>query len=671
MTGKNYKRVPLGPVCCITNCMLHSLRKFCLALLVFLAARELSAQDSSAITGWKVASKKLGEGRYELSFSVPSTNGWQLYSPNLVLDDFKTSELKFPDSAIAKEPGFILEDQPRKTTSPFFPSIEVFEKGTTWKAIINIKGTVPAKLQGELYYTYGRDTLFFPSMVYAFSTELEGGKKAASIKVASIDLKHPVNDCGDEGTENAGLLKIFLLGFLGGLIALLTPCVFPMIPVTVTFFTKKSAGKKQGIINGLLYGLFIFLIYVLITAPFHIAGKAISPEIFNKISTNAWLNIAFFVVFVVFALSFFGLFEIGLPSGLANKADSRSGLGNIGGIFFMAGTLAIVSFSCTGPILGSLLVGVANEGAWPLTAGAAGFGLALGLPFALFAMFPQWLQSLPKSGGWMTDVKVILGFLELALAIKFFSNADLVKQWGLLKRELFIGLWIVIGILMVLFLIGKLRFAHSSPVKKFSFTRISFIILFGAFTVYLLPGVTNTKWADLPLISGFPPPRTYSYYKIEKSNSRIYQPIHNDYQEALRIAKEQGKPVLIDFTGWACVNCRRMEERIWTNKKVDSLMRNAFVVVSLYVDEKNNLPLPEQTVEKLSNGEEKSIVTIGDKWSTFQTENFGAASQPQYAIISPDEIALTKTKFYTRKAKYFIEWLECGLNAYEKTKAKK
>ncbi|MBK8608231.1 MAG: hypothetical protein IPN82_15965 [Chitinophagaceae bacterium] len=255
-------------------------------------------------------------------------------------------------------------------------------------------------------------------------------------------------------------------------------------------------------------------------------------------------------VFVFFALSFFGLFEIGLPAGLANRMDSKSGLGNIGGIFFMAATLAIVSFSCTGPILGTLLVGVADQGAWPLTAGAAGFGIALGLPFALFAMFPHWLQSLPKSGGWMTDVKVILGFLELALAVKFFSNADLVKQWGLLKREIFLGLWILIGILMVLYLLGKLRIAHSSPVKKFSFTRIAFIVFFASFTIYLIPGIVSPTTARLDLISGFPPPKSYSIFKTKKGE--LFEPMHNDYLGALALAKAQNKPILIDFTGWAC-----------------------------------------------------------------------------------------------------------------------
>ena len=268
----------------------------------------------------------------------------------------------------------------------------------------------------------------------------------------------------------------------------------------------------------------------------------------------------------------------------------------------------------------------------------------------------------------MTDVKVVLGFLELALAVKFLSNADLVKQWGLLKREIFIGLWVLIGLLTVLYMLGKLRIGHSSPVKKFSFVRIAFIMLFAAITIYLIPGLTNTKAADLKLISGFPPPRTYSLYKIDKNQSGIFEPMHNDYVGAIKLAKEQNKPVLIDFTGWACVNCRRMEEKVWPNKTVDSLMRNEFIVVSLYVDEKKHLPSAEQTVEKLSNGAEKSIVSVGDKWATFQIENFGATSQPQYAIISPDEIALTKTKFYTPDSNEFIKWLECGLNAFKKVK---
>jgi cytochrome c biogenesis protein CcdA/thioredoxin-related protein len=626
------------------------------------------AQDTAATFEWTVTVKKTGQGQYELQFTTNGKTGWQLYAPNRVLSGVSTAELKFPDSAIQLLGDFTFSPAPLKVSSAIFDGewVEVFEGKTEWKTVIQIVGAVPAKLQGTLFYTYGNHEEFYPSSIFSFVAELEGGVEAATIKIASIDINNPVSSCGDEDTKNKSILSIFLLGFLGGLIALLTPCVFPMIPVTVTFFTKKIPNRKQGITHAVLYGIFIFLIYVLITAPFHVANKAINPEIFNNISTNVWLNLLFFAIFVAFALSFFGLFEITLPSGLANKAGARSGLGNIGGIFFMAITLAIVSFSCTGPILGTLLVGVAEQGAWPLTAGAAGFGLALGLPFALFAMFPNWLQSLPKSGGWMTDVKVVLGFLELALAVKFLSNADLVKQWGLLKREIFIGLWVLIGLCTILYLLGKLRIAQSSPVKRFSFIRISFIVLFAAITIYLIPGLTNTKWADLRIISGFPPPRTYSLFNVEKGDKGVFDPIHNDYYKALELAKNENKPLLIDFTGWACVNCRRMEDKVWPDPVVDSLMRNEFVVLSLYVDEKRKLPLAEQTVEKLSNGTEKSIITVGDKWSTFQTENFGATSQPQYAILSPDEMALTKTKFYTPSAAEFSRWLKCGLETFRK-----
>jgi len=636
----------------------------------FLLQSPAWSQDTTARLEWEVSSTRKGDGVYELRFQLPVAGKWQVYTPNQVLLDVATTELKFSDSSIRQQGDFILSPGFKRISSPIFEgtSVQVYEGKAAWKAVIRIEGPAPARLQGTLYYTYGSADEFYPSTPVDFTVELEGGVAAAGIRVPSIDIHNPVSDCGDEGTKDKSLMTIFLLGLLGGLIALLTPCVFPMIPVTVTFFTKKSTDRKKGVANAVLYGLFIFLIYILITLPFHVAGKAISPEIFNNISTNVWLNLFFFLIFVVFALSFFGLFEIGLPAGLANKMDSRSGLGNIGGIFFMATTLAIVSFSCTGPILGTLLVGVADQGAMPLTVGAAGFGLALGLPFALFAMFPNWLHSLPKSGGWMTDVKVVLGFLELALAVKFFSNADLVKQWGFLKREIFIALWIIIGFLIVLYLLGKLRIGHSSPVKRFTFLRVAFIILFTAGTVYLLPGLTNSRAADLKLISGFPPPRTYSIYHVATGKAGVFAPLHNDYEGALKLAKEQGKPVLIDFTGWACVNCRRMEEKVWPDKIVDSLFRNKFIVVSLYVDERKNLPLAQQTVEKLSNGTDKSIVTVGDKWATFQIENFGATSQPQYAIISPDQRALTRTKFYTPDADEFIKWLECGLEAFEKTK---
>lgn len=645
-------------------------RLLLLIATAFTFSGSLFSQDTAAVFQWKYESHKIGDGKYELVFSTPGAGGWQLYAPNQDLGGVPSVEITFPDSSITPEGRFNDTGTMQSFASPFFDNkkVNVYEGHTVWKIIVNINGTVPAKLQGQLTYFYGNKDGFFPDLPLQFNVPLEGGVSAnAAIKVASLDSKHPLSNCGDEGTSNKSILSVFLLGVLGGFIALLTPCVFPMIPVTVSFFTKKSQSKKSGITNAVLYGIFIFLIYVAVTLPFHIANKAISPEIFNNISTNIWLNLFFFVIFVVFAISFFGYFEIGLPAGLANKLDAQSGLGNLGGIFFMAATLAIVSFSCTGPILGTLLVGVAEQGAWPLTAGAAGFGLALGLPFALFALFPHWLHSLPRSGGWMTSVKVVLGFMELALAIKFLSNADLVAQWGLLKREVFIGLWILISLLTVLYLLGKIKFPHSSPVKKFSIARIIFIILFSAITIYLLPGLTNSPRAELKLISGFPPPRnTYSLYHSDKNRKKIFEPLQNDYAGALALARKENKPVLIDFTGWACVNCRRMEEKVWTNNVVDSLMRHELIVVSLYVDERRKLPLTEQTVYKTSSGQEKSIITVGDKWATFQAENFGATSQPQYVMITADETVLTKTKFYTPDAGEFIDWLNCGLETFKK-----
>jgi len=641
-------------------------RFFC-CLLIFISIASFS-QDS-AVYKWNYRSQKMGEGKYELIFSTNGVTGWQLYAPGQELGGVKTVELKFSDSSIIIEKGFSTTGESKSFASSFFENttVKVYEGLTEWKIPISINGKVPAKLQGKLSYFYGNKEAYNPESI-DFNVEMEGGVETTTIiKISSIDIKNPTSSCGDDGTSGKSIFTIFLLGLVGGLIALLTPCVFPMIPVTVSYFTNKSHNKKRGKTNAILYGLFIFLIYILITIPFHLANDTISPEIFNNISTNIWLNLLFFVIFVVFAISFFGFFEIGLPSSIANKAHSKSGHGNIGGIFFMAGTLAIVSFSCTGPILGTLLVGVADQGAWPLTAGAAGFGIALGFPFALFAMFPNWLKSLPKSGGWMTNVKVVLGFIELALAVKFLSNADLVKQWGIVKREIFIGLWVIISFLTVLYLLGKIKFPHSGPIKKISFTRIFFIFFFTAIGIYLIPGLTNSKSANLTLISGFPPPLCYSVYKHPVNCAEKYEPI-KDYNRALERAKNENKPVLIDFTGWACVNCRRMEEKVWTNRIVDSLMRNEFVVVSLYVDERRQLPLTEQTVYKTSTGQEKSIITVGDKWATFQTENFGATSQPQYAIISGDQIALTKTKYYTPDADKFIEWLECGIETYKKNK---
>jgi len=636
-------------------------------IVLFFAAHFSFAQDSIQVFKWNVTSKKLSDHAYELVFSTQGNPNWNLYAPDQDLSGVPSASLTLNDSAFHLVDKFKQTGTVKETPSKIFTGIreKVYSGPTTWSQQIKIDGTVPGSIHGSLIYNYSKGEEFYQGE-FPFTTKLEGGvTKESRIKIASIDVKHPVNPCGDDEAGDKSLMTLFLIGFGAGLLALLFPCVFPLIPLTVSFFTKRAQSKKQGIRNAVLYGGSIFIIYTLISLPFHVLN--VSPEVFNNISTNVPLNITFFIVFVIFAISFFGYFEITLPSSFANKADEKAGLGNFLGIFFMALTLAIVSFSCTSGILGALLVGAlsGSNGAWQLTAGMAGFGLGLGLPFVLFALFPRWLQSLPKSGGWMNELKAVFGFIELAMAFKFLSNADLVKQWHLLPREIFIASWIAIGLAIVLYLCGAFRFSSDSK-PRFTGIRVFFIALFSVITLYLIPGLTNTKLADLSLISGFPPPFNYSVYKPSVNYQNGVKPLQNDYEKALQLAKEQNKPVLIDFTGWACVNCRRMEENVWTDDEVKNLMTNDFIVVSLYVDERRKLPAAERTEYKTSDSTIKSIVTVGDKWATFQAENFYAVSQPQYAIVSPDEIALTKTKAYTPSASKFADWLKCGLDAYKK-----
>ncbi len=619
------------------------------------------SQDSTAIS-WKSGSSKSANGIYILSFSVQVKPGWVLYAPNQDLSGTPSMEINFADSAFSSKSMIMADGKSEKRAVALFNNVaySLYQGDVKFNVPLSIKGTVPAHVFGSLTYYYGKADSFY-SGNYSFNAALEGGITTASrILIKSFDLKHPVSPCGDSGTAGKGMLSIFLLGLLGGFIALLTPCVFPLIPLTVSFFTK-NGGKGKG--HAFLYGFFIFLIYLLLSLPFYLVDH-LNPEILNTISTSIWLNLFFFAIFVVFAISFFGYFEITLPGSVANSVDSKSGGTTLVGIFFMALTLAIVSFSCTGPILGSLLVGALsnNGGAIQLTVGMGGFGLGLALPFAIFALFPGWLGSLPKSGGWLGSVKVVLGFLELAMAIKFLSNADLVEQWGLVKREIFIGFWVLIGILITLYLFGKIRFPHDSPVQRFSKARIAFLVFFGLATIYLIPGLTNSSAANLTLISGFPPPLCYSVYKSPVNCMKGVEPLR-DYEEALVEARKTNKPILIDFTGWACVNCRRMEENIWTDPEVRKRMLDSFVVVSLYVDERRLLPAASQMVYQTKNGAQKNIITVGDKWATFQSENFNAVSQPQYAIISPDERILTYTKGYTPKPLEFTQWLDCGLAA--------
>jgi thiol:disulfide interchange protein DsbD len=618
----------------------------------------LQAQGPIIITAKAVV---LNDSSYLVKANIQIKEGWHVYGTNP--DGLNAPEIssKIETAKFQDKPVFSIK--PIQEKDILFTKAFIFNKPFDIAQNLIIKGFQPDSLQLLIVLNVAKADSFL-SLEIPFSVALANGKKVAGFQILlpATATQAPANACGTvAATTNTSSSpwELLLLGFLGGLIALITPCVFPMIPVTVSFFTKRSKTRKQGIKNGLLYGLSIFLIYVLASLPFHVLGN-VQPEIFNSISTNPWLNIIFFIIFIFFSISFFGFFEISLPSGIANKADSKSGLGSIAGIFFMAITLAIVSFSCTGPILGTLLVGSLQGGAWALTYGMAGFGLALALPFTLFAIFPQWLQSLPKSGGWLDTVKKVLAFLELALAFKFLSNADLVQHWGLLKREVFLGIWAIISIALALYLRGVLLLPHDVKGAKISRGRKIFGDLAIVFGLVLIVGMAPKNTYLLKFLSGFPPPTHYSLFTNTAEQAGLHANVVNDYESAVQLSKQQNKPILIDFTGWACVNCRKMEENVWTDPEVMSFIQNNFILVSLYVDDKALLSVEKRFTYTTAAGAKKEITSVGDLWATFQAENFNQSSQPLYVVMSPDQKLLSNPVGYTPNAKEYLNWLQCS-----------
>ncbi|MEJ5055199.1 protein-disulfide reductase DsbD family protein [Sphingobacterium sp. MYb382] len=482
-------------------------------------------------------------------------------------------------------------------------------------------------------------------------------------------------------SEKQSLWKIFIAGLVGGFAAFIMPCIFPMVPLTVSFFTKKAGSKAKGVSQALLYGLFIIVIYVALGMLITIA---FGSDALNELSTNGIFNFIFFLILVVFAASFFGAFELTLPSSFVNKIDAKSDKGGLVGLFFMAFSLALVSFSCTGPIIGTLLVEAASKGERLGPAiGMLGFSIALALPFVLFAVFPSMLKSLPKSGGWLNSVKVVLGFLELALALKFLSNVDLAYHWNWLDREVFLALWIVIFAMMGLYLIGKISFSHDSPLPFLSVPRTLLAVVVFAFVIYMIPGMWG---APLKSISAFLPPsatqdfdlsvsnfspaapsatagKTKKYYDIfhERGTPKGFEPYYA-YEEGLTAAKELGKPVLIDFTGWNCVNCRKMEANVWTDPKVASLLRNEFVMVELFVDDRTQLQPEEQYVSTYSG---KKIKTIGNKNSDFQAATFNSNSQPLYVIVNPNGDVLLPPSGANYDIGSYAAYLQKGIDAFK------
>lgn len=637
---------------------------------------------------WDMTIEKRSEQEYELVYSASLKPGWVIYSQYLNL---KEDEIGPLPTAFLFDKGehYALVGQTSETGNKkegMDPIFEVFvtkftEGTVTYRQTVKVSDpaqeingiiefmtcddrqclpadvafkAVPASLTaliGENEINAG-----VPDITAALPTTAEGWVGPFSPE----DVKEPVGYCGDEevSVQGKSYWTIFFLGFIGGLLALLTPCVFPMIPLTVSFFTKSSGNRRKGLINAFSYGFFIFLVYLILSIPFHLMDS-IDSSILNQLSTEIWLNLFFFAIFVFFAFSFFGFYEITLPSSWTNKASSAESVGGVLGIFFMALTLALVSFSCTGPILGSLLAGALSSegGATQLTMGMGGFGLALALPFALFAAFPTWLSSLPKSGGWLNTVKVVLGFVELALAFKFLSNADLTKHWGIMKYEPFLAIWMLIAIGLLLYLLGRIRFPHDSPLKKLSLGRWMMAGLTGIFIVYLSFGFIYNRemgsYGPLKLLSGLAPPSCYSWFHPCDCPQNL--DCFKDLEQGLAYAKSVNKPVMLDFTGYQCVNCREMEENVWPEDEVYSHLKNDYVLISLYVDDR----------EPATGEDSGKYRYIGKKWHKFQQEYFGANTQPFYVLISPEGKLLNQPVAFTPDAREYGNFLRCGLENFK------
>lgn len=649
------------------------MKQFTIFIFLIISGLNLYSQDDENPVLWSHEFNKISESEYELIVKGKIFEGWHVYSQATADGGSLPSEFTFKNAGVDYELlGITEESETIKEYSDVFEVEETFfKKSAVFTQRIKLLNPEIRQIDVNLFYQVCKEVCL--AVDKDFNFVLDGGEALVEVKTVDdrslalstalkLDLKNKelLNEGAENGNGKSNLWVVFGLGFLGGLIALLTPCVFPMIPLTVSFFTKQSKNKSKGIVNALLYGFFIVLIYFLLSLPFHVFDS-VDSQILNTIATNIWLNIFFFVIFVFFAFSFFGYYELTLPSSWANKMDAASTkVGGGIGIFFMAVTLAIVSFSCTGPILGGLLGSTTlaeGDVAINLTSGMTGFGVALALPFALFAMFPAWLNSLPKSGGWMTTVKVVLGFLELALAFKFLSNADLVGNWGIFKREIFLGVWILLFVLLSLYLFGVFRFKHDGPKQKISIGRKFTGLISIAFTIYLVLGLVNMS--DLKVLSGFPPPDFYSVFEQE-SDCPLGLDCYKDFDKGVAYAKSVNKPILLDFTGWACVNCRKMEGNVWSEPDVYEILKEDYVLISLYIDDRKELNKDEKFDFKFDSGRVKTISTIGEKWGTFQTINFNSASQPYYVLLSP-ELEILNTAIQSTDSDTYRDWLKKGL----------
>nr|WP_315244893.1 cytochrome c biogenesis protein CcdA [uncultured Flavobacterium sp.] len=642
---------------------------------------------------WTTSVEKISDKEYVLKAQAVIQSGWHLYGqyieeggPSRTAFSFKNPKKNFElIGKTTEEKGHEVQDK------IFDMKIKYFEDKALFTQKIKFTSAEVSNIAADVEFMVCDDSNCLPPSSEELTFKIPNEKKVAAAeetvvtkndtavtedktiveaeKAVSKAVTDPVKK-----QKSKGFLSIFIIAFLSGFAALLTPCVFPMIPMTVSYFTKQSKTKAAGIRNALIYGFSIVIIYVLLGS---IVTAVFGADSLNALSTNVWFNLIFFILLVVFACSFLGAFEIMLPNALANKVDSQADRGGLIGIFFMALALAIVSFSCTGPIVGTLLVEAASKGGIAPIVGMLGFSIAIALPFSLFAAFPGWLNALPKSGGWLNTVKVVLGFLELALAFKFLSNADLVLQLHWLEREVFLAIWIAVFGVLAFYLFGKITLPHDSPLNHISVGRLSLGLIVLTFTIYLIPGLWG---APLKLISGFPPAMHYSespngigggntetVSKETLPEGSEFGP-HNiitfhDYDKGMEFAKGAGKPVLLDFTGYACVNCRKMEELVWSDSKILGVLKNDVVLISLYVDDKKELPESEQYVSETTG---KKIKTIGNKWSDLQIKTYKANAQPFYVIVDHQSANLTEPSAYNPDITAYYGWLQSGIKNFKK-----
>ena len=647
---------------------------------------------------WSYSSEKINDKEFDLIITAKIDKGWHLYSQFIEEGGPIPTSFKFSPSIAYKIIGKVTES-PKPVTAfdkNFNMQIAWHKDQVVFKQRISLNKPVTA-ISGVLEFMVCDDQRCLPPAEVEFQIPLSTGSDVVNasenVSTDSSSVVGPVSDTASSQVVNppdsvivsektaseseGSLWAIFIAGFIGGLAAFFMPCIYPMIPMTVSFFTKQSGSRAKGIRSAIIYGLSIIIIYValglLITLIF-------GASALNEAASSATFNLLFFVALIIFGISFLGAFEITLPSSLVNKMDEKSNQSGFMGLFFMAFTLALVSFSCTGPIIGTLLVDAVSKGSYLGPAiGMLGFSSALAIPFTLFAIFPSWLKEMPKSGGWLNTVKVSLGFLEIALAFKFLSNVDLAYHWGIFNRDVFLIIWIVVFGMWALYLLGKIRLSHDSEINFLSLPRLFFAMFILGFTIYMIPGLWG---APLKGISAWLPPQStqdFDLYsnagtasaKVEtpgKKYAGLFHAPHGldafyDYEEGLAYAKTVNKPILIDFTGWSCTNCRKMEASVWPDKEVLRRLREDYVLISLYVDDKTELSQGEKYESAFSG---KKVNSIGQKWSDFQASKFGTNSQPYYVIADHDGNVLVPPQAFNLDINNYTKFLESGRIAFEK-----